>query len=65
LLRLAQGLACEPQALRRAGEAARRCALELGWEGIVRQVESVFMSALIAHRSQHPASALLARWGPT
>jgi glycosyltransferase involved in cell wall biosynthesis len=65
LLRLAQGLACEPQALRRAGEAARRCALELGWEGIVRQVESVFVSALIAHRSQHPASALLARWGPT
>jgi hypothetical protein len=51
--------------LRRAGEAARRSALELGWDGIVRQLEAVFVSALIAQRSQDAASSLLARWGPT
>jgi glycosyltransferase involved in cell wall biosynthesis len=65
LVQLARSLAHEPAALRRAGAAARRSALELGWDGIVRQVETVFVSALIAHRSQDPSSALLARWGPT
>lgn len=65
LLQLAQSLSREPAAWRRAGQAARRTALELGWEGIVRQVEAVFVSALIAQRGQDPASLLLARWGPT
>jgi glycosyltransferase involved in cell wall biosynthesis len=65
LVKLARSLSHEPAALRRAGAAARRSALELGWDGIVRQVEAVFVSALIAHRSQDPSSALLARWGPT
>jgi glycosyltransferase involved in cell wall biosynthesis len=65
LVQLARSLAHEPVALRRAGAAARRSALDLGWDGIVRQVETVFVSALIAHRSQDPSSALLARWGPT
>jgi len=65
LVQLAQSLSREPAALRRAGHAARRSALELGWDGIVRQVEAVFVSALIAHRGQDPASSLLARWGPT
>jgi glycosyltransferase involved in cell wall biosynthesis len=65
LVQLARSLSHEPAALRRAGHAARRSALELGWDGIVRQVETVFVSALIAHRSHDPASSLLARWGPT
>jgi glycosyltransferase involved in cell wall biosynthesis len=65
LVKLARSLSHEPAALRRAGAAARRSALELGWDGIVRQVEAVFVSALIAHRSQDPSAALLARWGPT
>jgi glycosyltransferase involved in cell wall biosynthesis len=65
LVQLARSLVHEPAALRRAGAAARRSALDLGWDGIVRQVETVFVSALIAHRSQDPSSALLARWGPT
>lgn len=65
LVQLARSLSCAPAALRKAGHAARRSALELGWDGIARQVETVFVSALIAHRSQDPASALLARWGPT
>jgi glycosyltransferase involved in cell wall biosynthesis len=65
LVQLAQSLSREPAALRQAGQAARRSALELGWDGIVRQIEAVFVSALIAHRSQGAASALLARWGPT
>jgi glycosyltransferase involved in cell wall biosynthesis len=64
-VQLAQRLAQEGPAARRSGEAARRSALELGWDGIVRQVETVFISALIAHRSLRPASSLLARWGPT
>jgi glycosyltransferase involved in cell wall biosynthesis len=61
----AQQLAADPAAALRAGQAARRSALDLGWDGIVRQVETVFISALIAHRSQGPATSLLARWGPT
>jgi len=61
----AQHLACEPSAARRAGQAARRSALDLDWDGILRQVETVFISALIAHRSLGPATSLLARWGPT
>jgi len=65
LVQLARSLSHEPAALRRAGDAARRSALELGWDGIVRQIETVFVTALIAHRSQDPASSLLARWGPT
>jgi glycosyltransferase involved in cell wall biosynthesis len=64
-VRLAQMLAQEPAAARRAGQAARRSALDLSWDGIVRQVETVFVSALIAHRSQGPAASLLARWGAT
>lgn len=33
-----------------------------GWEGIVRQIEAVFVSALIAQRGQGQAASLLARW---
>jgi glycosyltransferase involved in cell wall biosynthesis len=62
---LAQRLVHDSAAARRAGEAARRSALELGWDGVLRQVECVFISTLVAHRSLRPASALLARWGPT
>jgi len=62
-VRWAQHLAHEPAAARRAGQAARRCALDLDWDGIVRQLETVFISALIAHRSLGPATSLLARWG--
>jgi len=62
---LAQELAQDPVARQRAGEAARRSALELGWDGVLRQIESVFISTLVAHRGLRPASALLARWGPT
>ncbi len=64
-VRWAQQLAHEPAAARQAGQAARRCALDLGWDGILRQVEIVFVSTLIAHRSLGPAASLLARWGPT
>jgi len=64
-VQLAQTLAREPAAARRAGQAARLAALELGWDGIVRQVEAVFISTLIARRRQSPASQLLARWGAT
>ncbi len=64
-VQLAKRLVQDGPAARRSGEAARRCALELGWDGILRQVETVFISALIAHRSLRPASSLLARWGPT
>ncbi len=62
-VRLAQALVRDPAAARLAGQAARRHTLELGWEGVVRQIEAVFVSALIAQRSRSPASALLARWG--
>ena len=61
-VRLAQALVCDPRAARRAGQAARRSALDLGWDGIVRQIETVFLSALIAQRGQGPAASLLARW---
>ena len=61
-VRLAQALVHDPAAARRAGQAARRSALELGWDGIVRQIETVFLSALIAQRGQSPAASLLARW---
>jgi glycosyltransferase involved in cell wall biosynthesis len=64
-VQLAQTLSQYAQAVRRSGQAARRSALELGWDCIVRQVEAVFISTLLAHRSKGPASALLARWGPT
>lgn len=64
-VQLAQTLAREPAAARRAGQAARLAALELGWDGIVRQIEAVFISTLIARRGQSPASQLLARWGAT
>ena len=60
-VRLAQALVHDPAAARRAGQAARRSALELGWDGIVRQIETVFLSALIAQRGQGPAASLLAR----
>jgi glycosyltransferase involved in cell wall biosynthesis len=62
---LAQGLAQDFIARQRAGEAARRSALDLGWDGVLRQIESVFIATLVAHRALRPASALLARWGPT
>jgi glycosyltransferase involved in cell wall biosynthesis len=62
---LALMLALDRSAARQAGEAARRSALDLGWDGVLRQVESVFVSALIAHRSLGQASSLLARWGST
>ena len=61
-VRLAQALVHDPAAARRAGQAARRSALELGWDGIVRQIETVFLSTLIAQRGQGPAASLLARW---
>ena len=61
-VQLARSLAGDPAAARRAGQAARRSALELGWEGIVRQIEAVFVSALIAQRGQGQAASLLARW---
>ena len=59
---LAQALVRDPVAARRAGQEARRSALELGWDGIVRQIETVFLSTLIAQRGQSPAASLLARW---
>ena len=59
---LAQALVRDPVAARRAGQEARRNALELGWDGIVRQIETVFLSTLIAQRGQSPAASLLARW---
>jgi glycosyltransferase involved in cell wall biosynthesis len=64
-VQLAQMLAQDPVGARRAGLAARRSTLDLGWDGIVRQVEMVFISALIAHRSHRQVSSLLARWEPT
>ncbi len=64
-VRWAQQLAHDPAAARQAGQAARRRALDLGWDGVLRQVETVFISTLIAHRSLAPAASLLARWGPT
>jgi glycosyltransferase involved in cell wall biosynthesis len=64
-VRLAQCLALDRDAARRSGEAARRSALDLGWDTVLRQIESVFISTLIAQRSLRPASSLLARWGPT
>ncbi len=63
-VQLAQALALDAAAWRRAGWAARRSALELDWEGVVRQVETVFISALIEHRGRDPASSLMARSGP-
>jgi glycosyltransferase involved in cell wall biosynthesis len=64
-VQLARMLAQDRLAAQRSGESARRSALDLGWDAVLRQVESVFISALIAHRSLGPASSLLARWGPT
>jgi glycosyltransferase involved in cell wall biosynthesis len=61
-VQLARALVRDPAAARRAGQAARRSALELGWDGIVCQIETVFVSALIAQRGQGPAASLLARW---
>ena len=61
-VQLAQRLAGDGAATRRAGQAARRSVLELGWDGIVRQIETVFISALIAHRGKGQVSSLLARW---
>jgi glycosyltransferase involved in cell wall biosynthesis len=64
-VQLARMLAQDPAIARRAGQAARCSTLDLGWDGIVRQVETVFISALIAHRSHRPVSSLLSRWEPT
>jgi glycosyltransferase involved in cell wall biosynthesis len=64
-VQLAQRLVQDRGAARLGGEAARRSALDLGWDGILRQVETVFIAALIAHRSRRPAASLLAGWGPT
>lgn len=64
-VRLAQRLVIDATAARRAGQAARRSALDLGWDNIVRQLESVFVSAMIARNGCSPAAPLLARWGPT
>ena len=61
-VQLARSLVRDPVAARRAGQAARRSALELGWGGIVRQIETVFVSTLIAQRGRSPAASLLARW---
>jgi hypothetical protein len=61
-VQLAQRLAGDWAATRRAGQAARRSVLDLGWDGIVRQIETVFISALIAHRGKGQVSSLLARW---
>jgi glycosyltransferase involved in cell wall biosynthesis len=64
-VRLAQALARDPQAARRAGQAARDRAMDLDWDGVVRQVETVFVTALIARRGRLPAAWPLARWEPT
>lgn len=62
---LAVELARNAALSRHAGRAARQTVLELGWEGIARQVESVFLSTLVARRAPERASALLTHWGPT
>lgn len=62
-VRLAQALAHDPMAVRRAGQAARHSAQDLGWDGIVRQVETVFVATLIAQRGPITAASPLARWG--
>ncbi len=60
------GLAARDAALgRQVGRVARQAALELSWEGIARQVESVFLSTLIARRAPERTTALLTHWGPT
>lgn len=60
---LAQQLARDPVAARRAGQAARHSVLDLGWDGILRQVETVFVATLIAQRSPLTAASPLTRWG--
>ena len=62
---LARQLAVDAVARQRMGEAARRSALDLAWDGVLRQVESVFIATLVAHQARRPAAALLARWGST
>lgn len=62
---LARKLALDAVARQRVGEAARHSALDLAWDGVLRQVESVFIATLVAHQGRRPAAALLARWGPT
>jgi len=64
-VQFALNLSCDKTSLHRVGQAARTRALELGWGDILRQIEGVFISALIAHGSQGLAPSLLARWGPT
>jgi len=63
-VQFALNLSCDKTSLHRVGQAARTRALELGWGDILRQIEGVFISALIAHGSQGLAPSLLARWGP-
>lgn len=63
-VRLAQALVQDPAAARRAGQAARSHALELGWEDVVRQIEVVFVSALIAQRSRNPGVGPAGALGP-
>lgn len=62
-------LACElaqsAHAARRAGQAARLWALELGWDAIARQVESVFISTLASRSAADTTSALRTHWRTT
>jgi glycosyltransferase involved in cell wall biosynthesis len=65
LVRLGLAWAARPGIERLHAEAARHSALDLGWGGVLRQIETVFYSTLIARHGTRPAAALAAEWGPT